>query len=83
MDASYNDIALWKHKDLIVGLGGEEYLAKYFQIRTMMELDDLLLDAEFNECRGLQFVELHMDKLDAPASLLSAAQALRKGAFKT
>lgn len=79
MKESYNDIASWKHKGIITALGGDEHLAKCFQIRAMADLDELLLDEEFNNRQGLQFVELYMDKIDAPRSFLSTAQALRKG----
>lgn len=80
MEASYNDIASWKHNGLIKAFGGNEHLARCFQIRNMADLDELLLDEEFRNRQGLQFVELYMDKIDAPQSLLSTAQALGKGA---
>lgn len=77
MDASYNDIAQWKFKDLVNVFGGEK-TSKAFTIKTKSELENLLTDSEFNAAKVLQFVELHMPKEDAPRALVMTAEASAK-----
>ncbi|KAB5542614.1 pyruvate decarboxylase [Coniochaeta sp. 2T2.1] len=82
MDAAYNDIAEWKWKDLPFVFGATEKQARSFQIKTKDELESLLRDKEFNSRGGLQFVELHMPKRDAPRALLLTAEASAKNNAK-
>ena len=77
MEAEYNDIVNWKYKDLIDVFGGKDR-AKTFQARTKDELDKLLSDKSFNAAECLQFVEIYMEKEDAPASLIKVAEQTAK-----
>lgn len=74
MDATYNDIAQWDFKGLVDVFGGAE-TAKKFTVKTKDELEKLLTDAEFNAAKSLQFVELYMEKKDAPRALVTTAAA--------
>jgi len=77
MDESYNDIQTWKYKDLPAAFGAEKDQARTYQVKTKEEVEGLFSDSDFtspdNPC--LRFVELYMDKEDAPAALKSTAQA--------
>lgn len=70
MDAEYNDIVRWKYSEIpevfgaVEGKGFRKYIVK-----TKDELEKLLKDAEFQKGKGLQFVELWMEKGDAPRGL--------------
>ncbi|EWZ79081.1 pyruvate decarboxylase [Fusarium oxysporum f. sp. lycopersici MN25] len=76
MDAEYNDIVRWKYKDLVTVLGGDDQTTRKFQVHSKGELNDLLRDEQFNDSSGVQFVELCMDKKDAPRALLLTAKKL-------
>ncbi|EWZ31444.1 hypothetical protein FOZG_14589 [Fusarium oxysporum Fo47] len=76
MDAEYNDIVRWKYKDLVTVLGGDDQTTRKFQVHSKGELNDLLRDEQFNDGSGVQFVELCMDKKDAPRALLLTAKKL-------
>lgn len=78
MDAPYNDIMEWKWRDLPTVFGGTEKNARSFQAKTKDELEKLLKNEDFNTWDGLQFVELRMDKKDAPRVLLLTAEASAK-----
>lgn len=49
--------------------GATEKQAKAFVVKTKDELEKLLKNKDFNESRGLQFVEVWMPKDDAPRGL--------------
>jgi pyruvate decarboxylase len=74
MQAEYNDIQTWKNKELVDIFGGEK-TSKKFAVKTKDELESLLSDANFNAAKELQFVELYMEKEDAPRALVMTAQA--------
>lgn len=74
MQAEYNDIQTWKNKELVDIFGGEK-TSKKFAVKTKDELESLLSDADFNAAKQLQFVELYMEKEDAPRALVMTAQA--------
>lgn len=77
-DEEYNDIAEWRYKDLPAAFGAIEGKdVKTFVCKTREELEGLLTDTEFQEANMLQFVELHMPRMDAPGplKLLTAASA--------
>lgn len=76
MDAEYNDVVRWKYKDLMTVLGGDDQTTRKFQVHSKRELNDLLKDEQFNNSSGVQFVELCMDKKDAPRALLQTAKKL-------
>ncbi|KAI8965527.1 pyruvate decarboxylase [Daldinia sp. FL1419] len=78
MDAAYNDIVEWRYKDLPAVFGGSEDTARSYAVRTRGELESLLADKDFNERKGLRFVELYMPREDAPKSLMLTAEASAK-----
>ncbi|KAI1207424.1 pyruvate decarboxylase [Annulohypoxylon truncatum] len=78
MDAGYNDVATWRYKDLPAAFGATEQTAKSYVVKTRGELEALLTDKDFNERKGLRFVELYMPREDAPKSLMLTAEASAK-----
>lgn len=86
MDAKYNDVVAWKYKDLVdvftpISHSPQDAGAapRTYQARTIPELEKLLTeDDNFANGRGVRFVELHMPREDAPASLVMTAQASAK-----
>lgn len=77
-EAEYNDIAPWKFKDTPAAFGASAEQVSTHVVRTKTELDRLLRDRDFNEARNLQFVELHVPKMDAPRPLVMVANAAAK-----
>lgn len=75
MEAEYNDVVQWRYKDIPAVLGGTEKTTRSYQVRTKDELDSLLKDDSFNTAEGLQFVEMYMEKKDAPRALVLTTQA--------
>ncbi|KAK3305505.1 thiamine diphosphate-binding protein [Chaetomium strumarium] len=69
MEAEYNDVARWNYTEVPTVFGGSEKQVRKLVIKTKEELEKLLVDKEFNEAGGLQFVELWMPKDDAPRAL--------------
>ncbi|ROW15628.1 hypothetical protein VPNG_02036 [Cytospora leucostoma] len=82
VDATYNDIADWRFKDVPGVFGASEKQVSTFVVKTQGELDRLLADRDFNEARGLQFVELHVPKMDAPRPLKTVTDAATKNNAK-
>ena len=82
MDATYNDVAPWKYKDLPAAFGAEPSSFKTYQVKTKKELDELLSDKAFASSNVLRFVELYMRKEDAPATLRLTAEASAKNNAK-
>lgn len=79
MDAAYNDIAQWDYKELVtVFSGGKDGESRKYTVKTKEEADKLLNDKDFNERKGLRFVEVYMPKEDAPKSLKLTAEASAK-----
>ncbi|KAM0531156.1 hypothetical protein ACHAPP_008251 [Verticillium nonalfalfae] len=78
MDAGYNDVVQWKYQDTVTVFGGTDKTAKKFQVRTKEELDKLFKDESFNNAKEVQFVELYMEKKDAPRALIMTAEASAK-----
>ncbi|KAI2602948.1 pyruvate decarboxylase [Hypoxylon fragiforme] len=78
MDAAYNDVATWRYKDLPAVFGATEDTARSYAVHTRGELEKLLKDQDFNERKGLRFVELYMPREDAPKSLMLTAEASAK-----
>lgn len=78
MDAGYNDVVQWKYQDTVTVFGGTDKTAKKFQVRTKEELDKLFKDESFNNAKEVQFVELYMEKKDAPRALVMTAEASAK-----
>ncbi|KAI1773745.1 pyruvate decarboxylase [Hypoxylon cercidicola] len=75
MDAEYNDVQEWRYRDLPAAFGASDDMARSYAVRTRGELETLLADQDFNERKGLRFVELYMPREDAPKSLILTAEA--------
>ncbi len=81
MNAEYNDIAKWRYTEIPGAFGATGNQAKSFTVETKNDLEKLLENKDFNEAAGLQFVELKMDKEDAPRALkLTAENSARTNA---
>ncbi|KAJ3926910.1 MAG: thiamine diphosphate-binding protein [Lentinula lateritia] len=75
----YNDIANWGWPHLMKALGDVDGTrTKSYVTNTKAEFDALLNDAEFSGAGVMQFVEIGMRMLDAPASLKSGTPVGRK-----
>jgi pyruvate decarboxylase len=88
MDAEYNDVVQWDYKELVtVFSGGPEQQAKNgakkYVVKTKDEVEKLFADKDFNDRKGLRFVEIYMPKEDAPRSLKTTAEASAKNNAKT
>ncbi|KAG8879872.1 Pyruvate decarboxylase 1 [Tulasnella sp. 332] len=74
-DAVYNDIASWKHTQLLETFGAKEGEYKNFVAKTRSELDTLFdNNQEFSSAPYIQVVELFIPKMDAPKRLQVTAQ---------
>lgn len=80
MDESYNDVQTWRYKDLPAAFGAVEGQAQTYAVKTKEEVEKLFSDKDFsnpdNTC--LRFVELYMDREDAPEALKLTAEASAK-----
>ena len=83
MDAEYNDIQEWHNKDLLAVFGADPKASKTYQIKTKQACHDLFNDKTFSDAPYIQFVELYMDKKDAPIALKMIAEASAKNNAKT
>lgn len=84
MEAEYNNIVRWNYIDVPTTFGGSDKQVRKFVVKTKDELEGLLTDKDFNEARGLQFVEVWMPKDDAPRALkITAEIAARNNAKMT
>ena len=54
MDAGYNDIQSWKHKELLDVFGGGSEDLKSYEVWTKRELHDLFENSEFSAAQHLQ-----------------------------
>jgi pyruvate decarboxylase len=79
-DDAYNDVQTWKYKDLPAVFGAKEGQSKVYAVKTKDEIDALFNDKEFSdpENKKLRFVELYMDRDDAPLALKLTAEAAAK-----
>ncbi|MCJ1414542.1 Pyruvate decarboxylase 1 [Xylographa parallela] len=82
MDAEYNDIQEWKNKDLLDVFGADPEKSKTYQVKTKQELHDLFNNKHFSSAPYIQFVELYMDREDAPIALKLTAEASAKNNAK-
>ncbi|KAJ5758192.1 pyruvate decarboxylase-like protein [Penicillium nucicola] len=73
---SYNDIQEWQPRKLLEVFGADQGSYQTHQVRTKAEFSALLQDPSFNDKQVLRFVELHMDRDDAPSDLKTLAQQL-------
>lgn len=77
-DAEYNDVNNWKYKDLVNVFGGEAKKAKTWQVKTKKDVSELFAREELKNPEGLQFVEMYMERDDAPRALKLTAEASAK-----
>lgn len=75
MDAIYNDVQEWKYRDLVPAFGAKPDKYRTYQVKTREELEALFNDERFTSAPFLQFVELYMQKKDAPTALKVTAEA--------
>jgi pyruvate decarboxylase len=79
MDAGYNDITEWKWSDIPAVFGASDKNVRKYQVKTKGDLEKILVNKEFNAPgQMLQFVEVHMDKKDAPKALVMTTEASAK-----
>ncbi|KAH7416981.1 thiamine diphosphate-binding protein [Cadophora sp. MPI-SDFR-AT-0126] len=78
MEAEYNDIGMWKYKDIPKVLGASESDVDIHDVKTKAELEALLLNRDFAEAKNIQFVEMHMPKDDAPKMLKLVGEGAAK-----
>ncbi|KAF2429566.1 pyruvate decarboxylase [Tothia fuscella] len=83
-EASYNDVQTWKYKDLPKAFGARDEQIRTYAVKTKEEVEKLFGDKDFKdqESKCLRFVELYMDKEDAPAALKLTAEASAKNNAK-
>jgi pyruvate decarboxylase len=76
-DASYNDIQEWRYKDLPAAFGAQEGEVLTYRVSSKAEVEGLFRDEAFvdPEQKKLRFVELVMDREDAPVNLVRVAEA--------
>ena len=76
----YNDIAAWRHGDLVKAMaGGDGGGVQTYMARSTQELDSLIEgDQPLARGPGLRVVEVFMPKRDAPLSLRLTAEASAK-----
>lgn len=72
--ASYNDVQPWKHTELLNIFSADPKKSKTYQVRTTLEMEDLLKDKEFASGKRIELVEVFMPQLDVPRALKSMAQ---------
>lgn len=70
-EASYNDIPQWQYSKLpeVLTTPDSPHKVRTWRIKTRSELEALLNDSTFAEGKGLQLVEMHMPRGDAPKTL--------------
>jgi len=70
----YNDVAMWRWTELLHAFGAAEGSYATYQVSTFEELGKLLKDPEFAAGDKIQFVEMFLDKMDAPRVLLLSSK---------
>ncbi|KAL9111031.1 MAG: hypothetical protein Q9227_004464 [Pyrenula ochraceoflavens] len=76
----YNDVSSWRYLQAPSFMGASDegdYPARTCQVKTMGELTDLLKSDMMRDGPGLRMVEVMMEKLDAPATLLRLLDSQR------
>ncbi|KAK5109000.1 hypothetical protein LTR62_007634 [Meristemomyces frigidus] len=83
--ATYNNIPQWQYHQIPQTLTSDPAKAAKittWKISSRAELDRLLADETFAQGKGLQFVEIHMPKMDGPRLLLQTHQRLSEAEGK-
>ena len=70
--AQYNDIQPWKNLELLPTFGATDY--ETHRVATVGEWEKLTTDAKFNENTKIRMVEIMLEVMDAPSSLVAQAK---------
>ncbi|AQZ09087.1 hypothetical protein BZL39_A00190 [Zygosaccharomyces parabailii] len=70
--AQYNDIQPWKNLQLLPTFGATDY--ETHRVATVGEWEKLTTDANFNENSKIRMVEIMLEVMDAPSSLVAQAK---------
>ncbi|KAK5121281.1 hypothetical protein LTR85_005447 [Meristemomyces frigidus] len=68
-NAEYNNIQLWRYKDLVPAFGAREGQYKLYTVKTKNDVQALFKNEQFAEAKCLRFVEMYMPKEDMPVGL--------------
>lgn len=79
-DSAYNDVQEWKYKDLPAAFGAREGQSKSYVVRTKKDVEELFADSDFSsgDTTVLRFVEVYMEKEDAPRALKLTTESAAK-----
>lgn len=79
-DAEYNNVQLWRYKELPHTFGAKEGQSQTYVVKTREEVEKLFKDHEFcsGDTQKLRFVEVYMRKEDAPRTLKMVAATAEK-----
>ncbi|KAF8858416.1 pyruvate decarboxylase [Acephala macrosclerotiorum] len=79
MEASYNDIPMWRYTQIPSVMGGVEGKeVNTYEVETKEEIERLWEDESFASGKGLRFVEVKMPMKDAPITLKKLGIAAAK-----
>ncbi|CDH11210.1 Pyruvate decarboxylase [Zygosaccharomyces bailii ISA1307] len=70
--AQYNDIQPWKNLELLPTFGATDY--ETHRVATVGEWEKLTTDSKFNENSKIRMVEIMLEVMDAPSSLVAQAK---------
>lgn len=71
-NAQYNDIQGWDHTALLPTFGAKTYDS--LKVKKVGELESLFCDAKFNINDKIRLIEVFLERLDAPLTLVKQAQ---------
>lgn len=77
-EAQYNDIQPWDHQLLLKVFGAKEDESESIRLSSKKELDTLFKDETFNNPAKIRLIELMLDRLDSPASLIKQGELTSK-----
>lgn len=77
-EAGYNDIQPWKHQLLLTLFNAKEDESESLRVNTKKELDTLFKDEKFNKNDKIRLIELMLERLDSPASLIKQGELTSK-----
>lgn len=69
-----NDISRWKWQELLSFFNADEIPHRSWLAHTREEFESILLDQEFARADRCQLLEVRMDRMDAPRSLILQAK---------
>lgn len=71
-NAQYNEIQPWKHLELLNAFGAKDY--ENHRVSTVGEWNKLTEDSKFAENSKIRMIEVMLEVMDAPSSLVAQAQ---------